>query len=591
MTLALGARLGPYEVVGPLGKGGMGEVYRARDTRLGRDVAVKVLPAATSADPAALARFEYEARAVASLNHPSILALYDVGNDAGVSYAVTELLDGDTLRDLLLRDGALPARRALDLAVQFARGLAAAHSRGIVHRDLKPENLFITADGRLKILDFGIARPDASARVANEAETRVATEAGLLLGTASYMAPEQIRGEPVTARADVFSYGLVLREALTGSNPFNRGTTADTLAAILRDDPDPLPALPGLPPLAAALLDRCLAKRADARPESAGDLAIVLEAIAAAGSAINVDVPVVPARRLARRAAGAATLAMLLSLAQAVYVGWSAERAARNDVAGELSRADTLVRRAHQDRLERLQLHARVTAALPALKALFETDAATIRDYLLTYQQRTPGAPLLIAVGQGGHLLAGTGSAHLPPHESPQWLVDLAAAGGAATIAIGGVPHHAAVAHAEAGGTIFGSVVAAAPLDDGFAQVLRDVVEAETALLDAQGVTGTSLRAAQVPWRSLADFREAGGLGGVPVDVAVGATHYRAWGVALSETPAVAAVVLASRDEAAAHYRGIQAGMLGLGLAFTALLLLAGWIYSRRAFPPDQRSL
>jgi hypothetical protein len=591
MTLALGARLGPYEIAGPLGKGGMGEVYRARDTRLGRDVAVKVLPAATAADAATLTRFEYEARAVASLNHPNILALYDVGNDGGIAYAVTELLDGETLRDLLARAGALPARRALEIAVQFARGLAAAHGRGIVHRDLKPENLFLTADGRLKILDFGLATPDTSARMANDAETRVATEAGLLLGTAGYMAPEQIRGEPVSARADVFSYGLVVREVLAGSNPFTRGTTADTLAAILRDDPGPLPAVAGLPPLAAALLDRCLEKRPEMRTESVGDLAFVLEAMTATGSVRGGEAPRLDDRRLVRRAAGAAAaLAMLLSLALAAYVGWSAGRTAVITLAGDLSRADTVVRRAYNDRLERLQLHARVTAALPTLNALFETNAASIRDYLLSYQQRTPGAPLLIALGRGGHLLAHTGNADLPPDESSQWLADLAAASGAATIAIGGVPHLAAVAHAEAGGTIFGTILAAAPLDDGFAQVLRDAMEAETVLLDAQRVTGTSLRAGQVPWRSLAEFRDAGGFGSVPLDVALGATQYRAYGVSLSERPAVAAVVLASRGEAAAQYRGIQAGMVGLGAALAAALLLAGWVYSRRA-PPDQRSL
>src|SRR4029453_12698716 len=208
MNLAVGTRLGPYLVEAPIGVGGMGEVYRARDTRLNRDVAIKVLPATLVADKDRAARFEREAQAVAALSHPNILAIHDVGVQDGVTYAVTELLDGETLRDRL-KAGALPTRKAIELGVQLARGLAAAHDKGLVHRDLKPENLFLLRDGQLKILDFGLAKASAdatrTARAHDAAETVAATDPGTVLGTVGYMAPEQVRGLDVDARADIFA--------------------------------------------------------------------------------------------------------------------------------------------------------------------------------------------------------------------------------------------------------------------------------------------------------------------------------------------------------------------------------------------------
>jgi hypothetical protein len=577
MSLAPGARLGPYEVMEPLGKGGMGEVYRARDSRLGRDVAVKVLPSHTAGSPDALARFEFEARAVASLNHPNILAIYDVGIDSDVSYAVTELLEGETLRDRLARDGPMPPRQAFEMAVQMARGLAAAHGRGIVHRDLKPENLVLTADGRVKILDFGLAARDPAAR-SSDAETRFQTEAGLLVGTVEYMAPEQIRGEPTSARSDIFSFGLVLYETVTGSNPFRRETMTETMAAILRDQPEPLASLATMPAVPARLVDRCLEKRAEDRPESILDTAFALEA-ARTGTFERTDEARVTPAWIARRVlAGAVLLVVLLTLLMWAYVGFSVRRAAAAAVADDLSRADTLVRRAQQDRLERLHLHARVVSLFPELKPLLEqTDASTIRDYLQSYLQRSPGTLLLAVLRPGGDLLTWSdGNLVVPPDSGPEWLASLVAAGGQGVIAINGRAYHAAIANAEAGGIIFASLIAAAPVDDAFAQVIREVTEAEAVLLAANGIAGTSLRSGQVPWSSLSDLRADGGAPGQVLHVQIGATDYIAWEVPLVSVPEISAVVLASRDDRAGRYRGLQGGVLAIGLAAAMFLLIAG---------------
>ncbi|MGH9366101.1 MAG: serine/threonine-protein kinase, partial [Thermoanaerobaculia bacterium] len=212
MTLAAGSKLGPYEILSPLGAGGMGEVYRARDTRLGREVAVKVLPDSFARDPDALARFEREALAVAALSHPNILSIFDFGNQEGVSYAVMELLEGGTLRDKL-DAGLVPQRQAVDYALQIARGLSAAHAKGIVHRDLKPENLFVTRDGHVKILDFGLAKRIEAAAAEEGTSTPTAsrhTEPGAVMGTVDYMSPEQVRGKPADHRSDIFSFGTIL---------------------------------------------------------------------------------------------------------------------------------------------------------------------------------------------------------------------------------------------------------------------------------------------------------------------------------------------------------------------------------------------
>jgi len=288
VPLATGSRLGPYQIIAALGAGGMGEVYRARDTRLERDVAVKVLPESMLSDAQALARFEREARLVAALSHPNILAIHDIGIDSGISYAVTELLQGETLRERM-NSAAVPLRKAVDYARQIARGLAAAHARGIVHRDLKPENVFVVADGHVKILDFGLAKqPAGEPAGSSEAPTVARTMPGTILGTVGYMSPEQVRGEPADYRTDIFSFGAVLYELIFGSPPFRAETEVESMAAILREDPPALARRGAAPAALTGIVARCLEKKRDERFQSASDLAFVLgmfeEASAAEGT-------------------------------------------------------------------------------------------------------------------------------------------------------------------------------------------------------------------------------------------------------------------------------------------------------------------
>ena len=286
MTLTAGTRLGTYEILSPLGAGGMGEVYRARDTKLDRDVAVKVLPADLANDPEALSRLEREARAVAQLSHPNILAIYDFGRHGETAYAVTELLEGETLRQRLAQ-GALPARKAVDLAVQMAEGLAAAHEKGIVHRDLKPENVFVTGEGRVKLLDFGLAkRTDPTAGSGSGLLTAEKhTEPGTVMGTVRYMSPEQVRGEAADHRSDIFSFGVVLYEMLTGRQAFKRETAAESMTAILKEDPPEIAATGSGPsPALQRIVQHCLEKKPGERFQSARDIAFALQALS--GSAM-----------------------------------------------------------------------------------------------------------------------------------------------------------------------------------------------------------------------------------------------------------------------------------------------------------------
>ncbi len=329
MTLAAGARLGPYEILSPLGAGGMGEVWKAKDARLDRFVAVKVLPEHLTANADALARFEREAKAVAALNHPNILGIFDLGRQEGVEFAVMELLEGETLRARLAQ-GPLPVRKAVDLAVQMAHGLAAAHERGVVHRDLKPENLWITKDGRLKILDFGLAKQvttlsgGPASLLPTEAMVAggLRTEEGLILGTVGYMSPEQVRGEAVDARSDLFAFGAVLFELLTGRRAFARSTTADTLAAILKEEPPdleqssrPLPA--GL----QRILHRCLEKEPGHRFHDAEDLAFALSNLGSGSeSSASLAAPFAPSHRRTTLFWGSA---VGLALAAALGAGWA----------------------------------------------------------------------------------------------------------------------------------------------------------------------------------------------------------------------------------------------------------------------------
>ena len=282
MALASATKIGPYEIHSQIGAGGMGEVYRARDARLARDVAIKVLPPSFSADRDRLDRFAQEARAAAALNHPNILSIFDIGDDHGVSYVVSELLVGETLR-ARLKEGALPARKAVEYALQVARGLAAAHAKGIVHRDLKPENLFITEDGRVKILDFGLAkltRPESAGPDDDSPTIQVATEAGMVMGTAGYMAPEQVRGKATDYRADIFAFGAILYEMLSGERAFKGETSADTMSAILKEDPPELSETArNVPPALERIVRHCLEKNPAERFQSTGDLAFGLEAL------------------------------------------------------------------------------------------------------------------------------------------------------------------------------------------------------------------------------------------------------------------------------------------------------------------------
>ena len=289
MPLTSGTRLGPYEIQSPLGAGGMGEVYRARDTRLGRDVAVKILPESFIREADRLHRFEQEARVVAALSHPNILAIFDTGQNNGSPFLVSELLEGETLRTALER-GALSQRKAVEYAVQIAQGLAAAHERGIVHRDLKPENIFVTKDTRIKILDFGLAKLAQKATVASAdgvTMTRSHTAAGVVMGTASYMAPEQVRGEAADPRTDIFAFGALLYEMLNGQRAFRRDTPAETMTAVLKEDPPELsdPVHPVSPSL-DRIVRRCLEKDPEQRFQSARDLSFALSALSGTDSSV-----------------------------------------------------------------------------------------------------------------------------------------------------------------------------------------------------------------------------------------------------------------------------------------------------------------
>ncbi len=271
--------LGPYRITGRIGEGGMGAVYRAEDTRLGRAVAIKVLTAVTLSDRERLQRFEQEARATGMLNHPNLLTIYDVGNEDGTPFLVSELLEGETLRERLDR-GAIPPRKAVDIALQFAHGLAAAHDKGIIHRDLKPENIYITKEGRVKILDFGIAKLSPNAAGDGPMFQMAATEPGIVLGTVGYMSPEQVRGEQVDRRSDIFAFGAILYEMLAGARAFKRDSSIETLSAILKEEPKELTELnPNIPQPLERLVRGCMEKNREQRFQSARDLAFNLETL------------------------------------------------------------------------------------------------------------------------------------------------------------------------------------------------------------------------------------------------------------------------------------------------------------------------
>ena len=322
MALSAGSRLGPYEILAPIGAGGMGEVYRARDERLKRDVAVKVLPASYSQDADRLRRFEQEAQAAGALNHPNITAVYDLGSHDGAPYIVTELLEGETLR-ARMSGGAIAVRKATDYSIQIAKGLAAAHEKGIVHRDLKPENLFLTNDGRVKILDFGLAKltqnENEGAQQTNLPTAPAATEPGVVMGTLGYMSPEQVKGKPADQRSDIFAFGAILYEMLSGARAFHRDSAAETMSAILREEPPDLSATnksvqPGL----ERIVRHCLEKNPEERFYSTRDVAFDLEALSGLSSSGAVAATAGPS--VMRR--GVPAIAAVLGLVVAAVAGY-----------------------------------------------------------------------------------------------------------------------------------------------------------------------------------------------------------------------------------------------------------------------------
>lgn len=315
MTLAAGTRLAAYEILAPLGAGGMGEVYRAKDTRLGREVAVKVVSERLTGDPNALARLEREARAVAALSHPNILALHDFGRANGVAFAVMELLEGEPLDRRIAREG-LNWKRSLEVAIAIADGLASAHAKGIVHRDLKPANIFITREGHVKILDFGLAKHDP---FRSDLQTLGPpqpgeTEPGTVLGTVGYMSPEQVKGDTTDHRTDIFSLGCVLHEMLTGRRPFQGDTPAETLASILRDQPARLADSDcGIPPRIEPIIRRCLEKNPEQRFQSARDLAFALREIPSGSEALSPNASLATGGSTVRRNLVAACLVTVVA--------------------------------------------------------------------------------------------------------------------------------------------------------------------------------------------------------------------------------------------------------------------------------------
>ena len=284
MSFDPGTKLGRYEIRSKIGEGGMGEVYRALDPKMNREVAIKVLPAAYSADKDRLARFEQEAQTAGALNHPNILVIHHIDTHEGAPYIVSELLEGEELREHL-NDGAIPQRRAIEYAQQIVAGLSAAHEKGVVHRDLKPENLFITRDDRLKILDFGIAKlsePGAVATGSEDPTRKVLTNPGAIMGTVGYMSPEQVRGHATDHPSDIFSFGAILHEMITGRRAFRRETMAETMTAILKEEPEELTeSNPNISPSLERIVRRCLEKKRERRFQSTSDLGFALEALSA----------------------------------------------------------------------------------------------------------------------------------------------------------------------------------------------------------------------------------------------------------------------------------------------------------------------
>jgi serine/threonine protein kinase len=311
----IGQHLGHYQILAKLGEGGMGQVYRARDTRLGREVALKILPPDLARNPASLSRFEQEARHVAALNHPNIVALFDIGSQAGVTYIITELVDGSTLRG-----ATLPVRKLTEIGAQVADAVAAAHGAGVMHRDIKPDNVMVTREGRVKVLDFGVAK--SSAAFAHDAKTTPQTAIRAVVGTVGYMAPEQVRGDAVDPRADIFAVGALLYELLAGGPPFTGETAAEVMTATLRSDPPEL--RPGIPDGLQRIVRRCLEKNPEERFQSARDLAFALRQLTGSSSTAVASVSVRTTRVGARLWLAVAGFALGVLLTGAAVIRWNA---------------------------------------------------------------------------------------------------------------------------------------------------------------------------------------------------------------------------------------------------------------------------
>src|SRR6185503_1325054 len=300
MALSPNTTLGPYTILSKIGEGGMGEVWRARDSKLGRDVAIKVLPAAFAADKDRLARFEQEAQTAGGLNHPNILVIHHIGTHGGAPYIVSELLEGETLRERMAGNP-LPQRKAIDYALQIAHGLAAAHEKKIIHRDLKPDNLFVTKDGRVKILDFGLAKlvgTDGDGLQTDVPTRRVNTDPGTVMGTVGYMSPEQLRGQQADHRSDIFSFGAILYEMLSGRRAFRGQSTADTISSILREDPPDLSETnKAVSPALERVVHHCLEKNPEERFHSASDLAFAIEALSGSAGTTTTVLSALPSRK------------------------------------------------------------------------------------------------------------------------------------------------------------------------------------------------------------------------------------------------------------------------------------------------------
>jgi serine/threonine protein kinase len=578
--VATGAWLGPYEIKGSIGRGGMGQVYRARDSRLERDVAIKILSSEALPTSQSLARFEREARAVAALNHPNIVAIHDVGAEGDVHYVVTELLEGETLANRLLRKPPLTPGKAVEYAIQIAHGLAAAHDRGIVHRDVKPANVFITNDGRVKLLDFGLAQQEITGPESETTDwTGFRTEPGTVLGTPSYMSPEQVLAQPATVRSDLFAFGVIVYEMLKGTHPFRGATMTETVTAILRDDALPLDStVLHLPRGLAGIVHRCLEKRPADRPESARDVALFFEAIASDHHPEPAPTPAVAPQHLgllSRRVfAIACGLALLLSTGTWIWVRSLVTSSAAAIVETDLVRAERLVQRVQRQRLSDLALTARLVASFPELRALFATDAPTIRDYLLSYQQRNPGSPSLVAIGPDGTVIG--------------WTDDRVATSGGESIAalapgqgtilqLGDRLYHAAAAVADAGGTVFGLIVGLAAIDETFAAALREATQEEIVLLSETGVLASTVRGG-TPWRARGEWRRVAGSDKM-AEVRLGADRMVAREVVLAEQAGLSAIVLKSRGDASASLRRIQNAVMLSGLLLVAAAVAgSAWI-------------